>query len=149
YPTVYFRPGTDLPRDAADGVVAASMTPLVALAAAHDLAIGVYSIPDVSGVRLTADAAAQLVAGPGGDHVVAAKVTEADYDRSTAQFLEHPGLARLKIVQGWDTHLARALRDGPQHDPAGRQRCGVTSGPMSFAVFQYMHMLAAAGRGDW
>ena len=41
------------------------------------------------------------------------------------------------------------LRDGPQHDAQSRQRCGVTSGPMSFAIFQYLHILQAAERGDW
>jgi hypothetical protein len=55
----------------------------------------------------------------------------------------------LKIVQGWDPHLSRALHDGPAHDKHGRQRCGVTSGPMSFAVFQYLHILSAAERGGW
>jgi len=41
------------------------------------------------------------------------------------------------------------LLDGPEHDAERRQRCGVTSGPMSFAIFQYLHILAAAERGDW
>jgi len=80
---------------------------------------------------------------------VAIKVTEADYEASTLRFLQHPDLSLLKIVQGWDPHLARALQDGKEYDDHGRQRCGVTSGPMSFAVFQYQHILAAAERGDW
>lgn len=149
YPVVFVRPGRHLPADASDERVAADMRPIVVDAAARGLAVGVYSIPDVSGVRLTADAAARLVDGPGGERIVAAKVTEADYESSTLQFLTHPRLRRLKIVQGWDVHLARALQDGPRHDEQGRQRCGVTSGPMSFAVYQYLHLLEAAGRADW
>jgi hypothetical protein len=103
----------------------------------------------VSGVRLTPNATAKLLQSPGGDRIVAVKVTEADYAASTLQFLRHPQLQHLKVVQGWDPHLARALQDGPQFSADGRPRCGVTSGPMSFAVFQYLHLLAAAARGDW
>ncbi|HEX5104244.1 MAG TPA: hypothetical protein VFV87_10560, partial [Pirellulaceae bacterium] len=67
----------------------------------------------------------------------------------TLRFLRDERLARLKIVQGWDPHLARALLDGPEHDAQHRQRCGVTSGPMSFAVYQYLEILAAAKSGNW
>lgn len=148
-PVVFLRPGTDLPRDADDARVAESLAPLVADAAERGLAVGLYTIPDVSGVSLAPEAAAALVAGPGGDHVVAVKVTEADYERSTARFLAHPALARLKIVQGWDPHLLRALREGPQHDASGRPRAGVTSGLMGVALHQYRHLLAAAERGEW
>lgn len=149
YPVVFVRPGTNLPRDASDAAVASNMGPLVEAAAGAGLAVGVYSIPDVSGVRLTPHAAAQLVQGPGGEKIVAVKVTEANYESSTLRFLEHPALCHLKIVQGWDPHLARALQDGPSYDARRRQRCGVTSGPMSFAVYQYLHLLGAAERQDW
>jgi dihydrodipicolinate synthase/N-acetylneuraminate lyase len=149
YPVVFIRPGTNLPPNASPEEVAANMQPLVEEAARGKMAVGIYSVPDVSGVSLTHEAAALLAAGPGGDHLVAVKVTEADYEQSTLRFLQDPRLARLKIVQGWDPHLARALQDGPRHDPAGRQRCGVTSGPMSFAVHQYVHILESAQRGDW
>lgn len=149
YPVVFVRPGTNLSRDATDAEVAANMRPVVEAAAAERLAVGVYSIPDVSGLRLTPHAAAELVRGPGGANIVAVKVTEADYAASTLRFLEHPALRHLKIVQGWDPHLARALQDGPSYDPQRRQRCGVTSGPMSFAVYQYLHLLEAAAREDW
>lgn len=149
YPVVFFRPGTDLPPDASDAAVVDSLRPLVEAAAQRQLAVGLYSIPDVSGVRLSADAAAQLVQGPGGENIVAAKITEANYERSTLEYLRHPALQRLKIVQGWDPFIARALEDGPRHDSQGRQRCGITSGPMSFAVYQYAHLLAAARRGLW
>lgn len=142
YRVVYLRPGTNLSKDASDDAVAANMQPLVRQIAAAGLAVGLYSIPDVSGVPMSPEAAAKLIAGPGGERIVAIKVTEASYEQSTQRFLEHPALARYKIVQGWDTHLARALQ-------AGGRRVGVTSGPMSFAVFQYMHLLAAAQRGDW
>jgi dihydrodipicolinate synthase/N-acetylneuraminate lyase len=98
---------------------------------------------------MTPPAAVRLVEGAEGGSIVAIKVTEANYEQSTLRFLQESRLARLKIVQGWDPHLARALRDGPQYDAQGRQRCGVTSGPMSFAAFQYLHILAAAERGDW
>jgi dihydrodipicolinate synthase/N-acetylneuraminate lyase len=98
---------------------------------------------------LSPEATALLVAGLGGKNIVAVKVTEADYETSTVPFLQHAALAHLKIVQGWDPHLARALQDGPRYDAAHRQRCGVTSGPMSFAVYQYLHIFAAAAAGDW
>jgi dihydrodipicolinate synthase/N-acetylneuraminate lyase len=148
YPIVFFRPGADLPATARDEQVADSLSPLVAQAARLGLAVGLYSIPDVSGVRLTPEAAARIVGGPSGEHIAAIKVTEADYKQSTLRFLRHPALSRLKIVQGWDPFLARALADGPKHDPHGRQRCGVTSGPMSFALYQYQHILKAAAAGD-
>jgi len=112
-------------------------------------AVGLYSIPDVSGMPLTPRAAAMLVDGPGGDHVVAIKITERDYEGSTLRFFEAPALATLKIVQGWDPHLARALRDGPRFDPRGRQRAGITSGLMALAVYQYLHVLTAAAAADW
>ena len=121
---------------------------LVSAAADLGFAIGVYSIPDVSGVPLSPATTRMLVAGPGGEKIVAVKVTEADYESSTLEFLKDEALAHLKIVQGWDPHFARALRDGREHDAQGRQRCGVTSGPMSFAIFQYLHMFDCAGR-DW
>jgi dihydrodipicolinate synthase/N-acetylneuraminate lyase len=149
YPVVFVRPGRNLAATASDAEVAANMQPFVTAAAGSGLAVGVYSIPDVSGLPLTPIAAAMLVNGPGGDRLVAIKVTEANYDLSTLQFLKHPDLKHLKIVQGWDPHLARALQDGPRFDLEGRQRCGVTSGPMSFAVHQYLHLLGAAERGDW
>lgn len=149
YPVVFLRPGTDLAPGSDDGRVADSLAPLVAGAAARGLAVGLYSIPDVSGLPLTPDAVAQLVEGDGGEHIVAVKVTEADYDQSTARFLAHPALARLKIVQGWDPHLSRALRDGPHFDADGRQRIGITSGLMSLAVYQYLHILDAAANENW
>jgi dihydrodipicolinate synthase/N-acetylneuraminate lyase len=142
YAVALVRPGTDLPAGASDEQVAANMRPIVAQAARRGLAVGVYSIPDVSGTPLSATAAAMLVHGDGGDHIVAAKITEADYEASTRRYLEHPDLEHLKIVEGWDPHLARALREGGQ-------RCGVTSGPMSLAVFQYLHIFSAAAREDW
>ena len=149
YPVVFVRPGRDLAPSATDQEIADNLRPVIRAGAACGLAVGVYSIPDVSGLPLTPAATVMLVDGPGGDRIVAAKVTEAQYDASTLRFLEHPRLQHLKIVQGWDTHLARALRDGPRFDSQGRQRCGVTSGPMSFAVQQYLHLLAAAERQDW
>jgi dihydrodipicolinate synthase/N-acetylneuraminate lyase len=149
YAVAFVRPGRDLSPKATTDAIAANMQPAVIAAAQAGLAVGLYSIPDVSGLPMTPDVAAALVAGPGGDRVVAIKVTEASYEASTLKFLADPRLSNLTIVQGWDPHLARALRDGPAYDPQGRQRCGVTSGPMSFAVFQYLHILAAAERGDW
>ena len=149
FPVVFFRPGRDLPRTASDADVVANMSPLIAETASRGLAVGVYSIPDVSGLPLTTGATATLVQEKGGDRIVAVKVTEANYDSSTLPYLKHPSLKHLKVVQGWDPHLARALQDGPQFDDQHRQRCGVTSGPMSFAVYQYLHLLAAAERGDW
>jgi len=149
YAVAFVRPGGGLEAIATSEQVAANMQPVVQSIANAGLAVGLYSIPDVSGLPMTPDAAALLVSGPGGDRIVAVKVTEASYEASTFGFLKDPRLAHLKIVQGWDPHLARALRDGPQFDAKGRQRCGVTSGPMSFAVFQYLHILQAAERGDW
>lgn len=148
-PIVFFRPGTNLPDTATPAESAAHLQPFVAAAAERGLAVGLYSIPDVSGLPLVPETVAELLEQPGGDHIVAIKVTEADYDQSTRQFLEHPALSRLKVVQGWDPHLAAALRDGPKFDQAGRQRCGVTSGPMSFAVHQYLHILQHADQQNW
>jgi hypothetical protein len=142
YPVVFVRPGTNLGQNASDQSIADNMRPVVEMAAQRGLAVGLYSIPDVSGWPMSPDAAAELVQGPGGDKIVAIKITEARYEESTQKFLNDPQLCRLKIVQGWDPFLARARREGGN-------RCGVTSGPMSFAVFQYLHMFAAADRGDW
>jgi len=149
YPVVFLRPGTNLQGQASDEEVTESLAPIVAAAAERGLAIGLYSISDVSGLPLTAESAAQLLRCEGGDHIVAVKVTETDYETSTARFLAHPALTRLKIVQGWDPHLGRALRDGPRFDAEGRQRVGITSGLMSLAVYQYLHVLDAAARVDW
>jgi dihydrodipicolinate synthase/N-acetylneuraminate lyase len=143
YPVVFLRPGTDLPPHAGDTAVSDSLAPFVSAAAARGLAIGLYSISDVSGMPLTAEAAAQLLTVSGGDNIVAIKVTELDYAQSTVRFLQHPSLQRLKIVQGWDPHLAQALHDGPRHDRDGRQRVGITSGLMSLAVYQYQHIMKA------
>jgi dihydrodipicolinate synthase/N-acetylneuraminate lyase len=149
YDVAFVRPGRDLSPNADDTAVAENMRPAVEAAAEAGLAVGLYSIPDVSGMPLRPAAAIKLVQSPAGQRIVAIKVTEADYDSSTLAFLRDERLAHLKIVQGWDPHLARALRDGPRFDPQGRQRCGVTSGPMSLAMYQYLHLLNAAERGDW
>jgi dihydrodipicolinate synthase/N-acetylneuraminate lyase len=149
YAVAFVRPGRDLPAGATDEEVAANLQPVVKEAAEAGLAVGLYSIPDVSGVAMTPEAAARVVAGPGGDRVVAIKVTESNYEASTLRFLRDPRLAHLKVVQGWDPHLARALQDGPKYDSRGRQRCGVTSGPMSFAIYQYQEILASAAAGMW
>lgn len=142
YQVIFVRPGNDLPCDASDVQVVENMQGIVRSTADHELAVGLYSIPDVSGLRMSSNVAATLVDSPGGDHIVAVKVTEADYDTSTKTFLEHPRLQHLKIVQGWDPHIARALREGGE-------RCGVTSGPMSFAIFQYLHILESALAQQW
>jgi len=149
YPIVFFRPGTDLDPAGGDAAIKRQLTPLVEAAADHGLAIGLYSISDVSGLPLSADVAAELVAGPGGSHIVAIKITETDYAASTVRFLAHPALRHLKVVQGWDPHISRALHEGPGYDPDGRQRVGITSGMMALAVYQYQHLLAAAERRDW
>lgn len=149
YPVVFIRPGNNLPPAATDEQVADNMRPLLEAAHARGLAVGLYSIPDVSGLPMSPAAAAILVQSPAGKSIVAIKVTEADFGASTRRFLDHPALAHLKIVQGWDPHLAQALQEGPRHDPRGRQRCGVTSGPMSFAIHQYLHILQAAAQQAW
>lgn len=148
YDVVFVRPGSNLPQNASDEQIAANMQPLIQLLSEANLPVGVYSIPDVSGVRLSANAAALLLDQPGGDHIVAAKITEADYETSTLEYLRDERLSQLKIVQGWDPHFARALADGRKFDSQSRQRVGVTSGPMSFAVFQYVHMFQVAEAGD-
>ena len=151
YDVVFLRPGTDLASDANEDEVVKSLQPLVQHASQFGLPVGLYSISDVSGISLTANVAARLVQDAGGDAIVAVKVTEANYQDSTQTFLRHPALNHLKIVQGWDPHLARALCDGSSVGGVaeGGQRCGVTSGPMSFAIFQYLHILSAAQLGDW
>ena len=137
----FVRPGTNLQAAADYQQISRNMESACEAVVEADLALGVYSIPDVSGVPLGTDAVAELQQ-IFGRHLVAVKVTEADYQASTKRFLTDERLQDLKIVQGWDPFLANALQD----DPA---RCGVTSGPMSFAVFQYLHILEAAARNDW
>jgi dihydrodipicolinate synthase/N-acetylneuraminate lyase len=157
YAVAFVRPGRDLPteapREATDEQIAANLLPVCEAVARAGLAVGLYSIPDVSGVAMSPTAVRLVLRALREkqleQHVVAVKVTEASYANSTARFLAAPDLTRLKIVQGWDPHLAKALLDGPQHDAQSRQRCGVTSGPMSFAVHQYVHLLAAAEQGNW
>ncbi len=148
YSVAFFRPGTDLDPNASDDQIAASLTGHLEYAASIGMPVGLYSISDVSGVKLTAEAVSTLVR-QFGNIIVAAKVTEADYESSTLQFLRHPELKRLKIVQGWDPHLSQALRDGPLNDEQQRQRVGITSGAMSFAVFQYIEIFEAVDRQDW
>nr|VFJ42842.1 MAG: Dihydrodipicolinate synthase/N-acetylneuraminate lyase [Candidatus Kentron sp. FW] len=149
YLVVFVRPGTDLPPDASTRDVYENIRPIVEKSAIHGLAVGLYSISDVSGLPLLPETAAMLVAGPGGKQIVAIKVTELDYDASTLAFLEHPALRHLKIIQGWDPYLVRALRDGPRYDDKARQRCGITSGPMAFAIYQYLHILQFAEQQNW
>ena len=149
YPVVFVRPGTNLPAHATDNQIAENMRPLIEMIATAGLAAGVYSIPDVSGVRLPVAATEKLLDLPGGDAIVAAKITEADYLSSTREYLLSPRLAKLKIVQGWDPHLAQAFMEGPRSNIENKQRVGITSGPMSFAVYQYLYMLEAADEHDW
>lgn len=149
YSVVFVRPGTNLGSNPSDRAIVENMRPIVAGAAKRGLAIGLYSISDVSGCPMSPDVAADVVAGPGGDSIVAIKVTEADYENSTLRFLDDPRLAHLKIVQGWDPHLARALQDGPRHDLQRRQRCGFTSGAMSFALTPYLEIARLAAIQDW
>nr|VFJ94204.1 MAG: Dihydrodipicolinate synthase/N-acetylneuraminate lyase [Candidatus Kentron sp. LFY] len=149
YQVVFVRPGTDLPPDASTEDVCENIRPIVEKSAIHGLAVGLYSISNVSGLPLLPETAAMLVAGPGGNQIVAVKVTEVDYEASTLSFLEHPALGHLKIIQGWDPYLVRALRDGQKHDDKGRQRCGITSGPMCFAVYQYLYILQFADQQNW
>lgn len=137
----FVRPGTNLEASATDKEVAANMHSANRAIVAAQMALGVYSIPDVSGVPLRPDAVAEIQQ-EFGDHLVAVKVTESNYEHSTLRFLKDKRLTDLKVVQGWDPFLATAL----QEDPV---RCGVTSGPMSFAVFQYLHILSAAQAGNW
>lgn len=149
YAVVFARPGNNLGANPSAEQIAANMRPIVTGAAKRGLAVGLYSISDVSGCAMSPDVAADLVAGQGGDNIVAIKVTEASYENSTLRFLDDPRLAHLKIVQGWDPHLARALQDGPRHDITRRQRCGFTSGPMSFAIHSYLAIQSAAEKNDW
>ena len=147
YSVAYLRPGTDQ-SESDDNAIVANLSPLVIFAYDCGMPVGLYSISDVSGAPLTANAAAKLVSGPGGNGVVAVKVTERDYQASTQRFLDHPELKHLKIVQGWDPHLATAMKHGRSADGAS-QRCGVTSGAMSFAIFQYQHIFTACDHHHW
>ncbi|MEC9091808.1 MAG: hypothetical protein VX438_03820 [Planctomycetota bacterium] len=141
FEVAFVRPGTNLGSDASDSQVADNMHSACQCIADADLTLGVYSIPDVSGIALRPDAVAEIQQGFG-DHLVAVKVTESNYQQSTKRFLSDQRLRHLKIVQGWDPFLADALQDDPI-------RCGITSGPMSFALLQYLHLLEAAQRKDW
>lgn len=134
-------PGESLSPMATDIEVAENMRPVLAAIADADLAIGVYSIPDVSGIQLRPDAVA-ILQEEFHQHLVAVKVTEANFEESTLKFLNDRRFEKLKIVQGWDPFLSAALQVDPE-------RAGVTSGPMSFALFQYQHILDSAKAGDW
>ena len=136
----FVRPGNDLLPDATDRQIADNMLPAIKAVADVGLAVGVYSIPDVSGLPLRPDAVAMILDEC--QAVVAIKVTESNYEQSTKKFLSDARLNTLKIVQGWDPFLAKALKDDPV-------RCGVTSGPMSFAIIQYLHILKKAKDNDW
>ena len=152
YAVGFVRPGSDLASFASDAEVANNMMPAVQALADAGLAVGLYSIPDVSGLPLSVAAVEQILDSSYGSKIVAVKVTEADYEASTLKFLQADSLAHLKIVQGWDPHLARALQEGQaldEQDPHPGHRVGVTSGPMSFAIYQYLHLLEAAKRQDW
>lgn len=142
YDVVFIRPGNDLAQNATAQKVAENMLPILNACGEVGLPAGVYSIPDVSGLALTADAISILLDSKFGENIVAIKITEADFENSTAKILADPRLARLKIVQGWDPHLALALQ-------TGKERCGVTSGAMSLAIFQYFHILEAAQQNNW
>ena len=137
----FVRPGTTLNSKATSQEISLNMQAACQAVVDADLALGLYSIPDVSGVPLGTDSVVDIQQRFG-KHLVAVKVTEADYQSSTKQFLDDQRLEDLKIVQGWDPFLANALQDDPR-------RCGVTSGPMSFAVYQYLHILEAARDNDW
>lgn len=141
FDVAFVRPGNDLSSQASDDEVVENMAPAIEAIVEADLTLGVYSIPDVSGVPLRVDAVHEIQQRFG-DNLVAVKITEADFELSTKKFLDDPRLKNLKIVQGWDPFLADALQADPN-------RCGVTSGPMSFALFQYQHILGAASRQDW
>lgn len=142
YDVVFIRPGNNLGKESTPQQIADNMRPILDACFEAQLPVGVYSISDVSGVALTPDAVAILLDSPAGKNIVAVKVTEADFEESTGKMLADPRLNRLKIVQGWDPHLATAL----QRDPI---RCGVTSGAMSLCLFQYLHILEAAKNQNW
>jgi len=117
----FIRVGTNLPKGkATDKMVADNMRPLVQMIGDAGMAVGCYSISDVSGNRLSANALAMLVKGKGGDHIVAYKITESVYETSTLEALKHKDLKHLKIVQGWDGFISRAFMDGPKQDAKGR-----------------------------
>ena len=147
YSVAYLRPSVGLD-GADDDAIVANLAPITRVACEIGIPVGLYSISDVSGAAMSAEAAARIVRSPGGENVVAIKVTESNYETGTLRFLRHNDLKHLKIVQGWDPHLARALKDGSD-DAAGGSRCGITSGAMSFAIYQYQHILAACAAGDW
>ena len=131
----FLRTGTNLPHGkATDKQVADNMRPLVQMIGDAGMAVGCYSISPIAGNVLSPNALSMLVKGPGGDKIVAVKVTEADYKKSTLEFLKHKDLKHLKVVQGWGSFVSCAMKDGPGFDTKGRQRVGITSGEMA-----YMH----------
>lgn len=131
----FVRTGTNLPHGkATDKQVADNMRPLVQMIGDAGMAVGCYSISPIAGNVLSPNALSMLVKGPGGDKIVAVKVTEADYKTSTLEHLKHKDLKHLKVVQGWGSFVSCAMKDGPGFDTKGRQRVGITSGEMA-----YMH----------
>ena len=97
-----FSPGqeTNLGNIPAISRSSANMRPIVAAAAKRGLAVGLYSISDVSGCPMSPDVAADLVAGRAASNIVAIKVTEANYENSTLRFLDDPRLAHLEDRAG-------------------------------------------------
>lgn len=148
YHVAMIRPATGLNATTSLQEIVEGIRPWMEAAAEAGLAVGLYSISNVSGAPLTPEAVARLMNSPGGDRIVAVKVTEENYESSTGAFLHDRRFARLKIVQGWDPHIGRALREG--YDPVTKtQRCGITSGCMSFSIKQFMHMMNSATACDW
>jgi dihydrodipicolinate synthase/N-acetylneuraminate lyase len=112
--------------------------------------VGIYSISTVDGAPLRIGAANILLDLLGKDlakKVVAIKITEPDFEQSTLSYLKESNFKFKKIVQGWDSFYARAMKEGLW--PNGSQHCGVTSGAAACMVFAYKAMYNAVEKQDW
>jgi putative radical SAM enzyme (TIGR03279 family) len=141
YTVAFVRPGRGISPQASSEEIAANMRPAVQAAAEAGLAVGLYSIPDVSGVPMSADVAALLVAGSSGDRIVAINGAPL---RDAIDFHFHAGDARLSLAVDRDgAPAARVLdRDGPDlgldlrpPTPSDIATCG------NKCVFCFIHQL--------
>ncbi len=150
YSVVWTRRGSVVKPAADDREVARNILPLAEASAEAGLPMGIYSVSTIDGAPLKASAAAILLDYLGDEasrYIVAVKVTEPFFEDSTQEYLEEGAFKDKKIVQGWDSHYARALKSGIRSD--GTNQCGATSGAAACMVYAYHAMYENAVNEDW
>jgi dihydrodipicolinate synthase/N-acetylneuraminate lyase len=150
YSVVWTRRGTDTKPAADDREVARHILPLAQASVEAGLPMGIYSVSTIDGAPLKASAARILLDYLGDKasrYIVAVKVTEPFFNDSTREYLEDDAFNDKKIVQGWDSHYAHALKAGIRTD--GTNQCGATSGAAACMVYAYNAMYTCATKEDW